>query len=122
MMIYEIMITRQADSDLRGIYEYIALELLSPENAIGQVERLEERIVELQVFPDRYRTYEREPWKSRGMRVMPVDNFLVFYIPNEKTAVVTVIRVMYNGRNVDEHLMNYPNAYELKSERKNPRK
>ena len=40
-MIYEINITEQADTDLRGIYEYIAFELLSPENAAGQLERLE---------------------------------------------------------------------------------
>lgn len=34
-MIYELSITEQADADLRGIYEYIAFELLSPENAAG---------------------------------------------------------------------------------------
>lgn len=32
-MIYEIIITEQADDDLRGIYEYIAFQLLAPENA-----------------------------------------------------------------------------------------
>ena len=31
-MIYEVIITEQADADLRGIYEYIAFELLSPES------------------------------------------------------------------------------------------
>lgn len=41
MMIYEVTTTVQADADLRGIYEYIAFELLSPENAAGQLERLE---------------------------------------------------------------------------------
>lgn len=29
-MIYEVITTEQADYDLRGIYEYIAFELLSP--------------------------------------------------------------------------------------------
>ena len=32
-MIYEVITTDQADSDLRGIYEYIAFGLLSPDNA-----------------------------------------------------------------------------------------
>ncbi|MGN0319094.1 MAG: hypothetical protein ACI4E1_14290 [Lachnospira sp.] len=44
-MIYEIIITAQADTDLRGIYEYIAFELLSPDNAAGQLERLVIRIM-----------------------------------------------------------------------------
>ena len=41
------------------------------------------------------------------MRVMPVDNYLVFYIPDEETAVVTIIRVMYAGRDVDEQLQEH---------------
>ena len=38
-MIYEIKITDQADNDIRNIYEYIAYELQSPENANGQLGR-----------------------------------------------------------------------------------
>ena len=45
-MIYEVTITEQANADLRKIYEYIAFELLSPENAAGQLDRLEENIIE----------------------------------------------------------------------------
>ena len=36
-MIYEVEVSEQADSDLRGIFEYIAFELQSPENASGQL-------------------------------------------------------------------------------------
>ena len=39
-MIYEVEVSEQADSDLRGIFEYIAFELQSPENASGQLDRL----------------------------------------------------------------------------------
>lgn len=35
---------------------------------------------------------------------MPVDNFVVLYIPNEETGIVNIIRVMYGGRNIDERL------------------
>ena len=34
-MIYDIVISYQAEIDLRGIFEYIAFELKSPENASG---------------------------------------------------------------------------------------
>ena len=106
-MIYEVTITEQAESDLRAIYEYIAFELLSPDNAKGQIDRLEEKILGLEKFPDRFRQYEKEPWHSRGLRVMPVDNYLVFYIPNQKDMTVTIIRIMYAGRDVDRQLKNY---------------
>ena len=41
-MIYELVISEQADNDLRGIFEYIAFELQSSQNASGQLDRLEE--------------------------------------------------------------------------------
>ena len=40
-MIYDIEISDQAKIDLRGIFEYIAFELQAPENASGQLDRLE---------------------------------------------------------------------------------
>ena len=106
-MIYEVITTDQAEADLRGIYEYIAFELLSQDNAAGQLDRLEKHIVGLEEFPEKFRPYEKEPWRSRGLRVLPVDNYLVFYIPNKDAGTVTVIRVMYAGRDVDNQLNNY---------------
>ena len=47
---------------------------------------------------------EQAEMDLRGLRVFPVDNYLVFYIPNMETEVVTVIRVMYGGRDVDNEL------------------
>lgn len=61
-------------------------------------------ISKLEHIPEKYRRCEREPWRSRGLRVFPVDNCLVFYIPDMETKIVTVIRVMYGGRDVDKEL------------------
>lgn len=106
-MIYEVEISAQADVDLRGIFEYIAYELQSPENAIGQLDRLEENIMKLDQMPERFRQYEKEPWHSRGLRIMPVDNYCVLYIPDAEKAVVTIIRVMYGGRDIETQLQKY---------------
>ena len=106
-MIYEVKMTGQAELDLRGVYEYIAFELQAPENAAGQVRRLEEQIISLETMPERYRRYETEPWKSRGLRVLPVDNYVVLYIPDEDRKTVEILRVMYGGRNIDKQLNLY---------------
>ena len=37
---------------------------------------------------------------------MPVDHFVVFYIPDEEEKTVTVIRIVYGGRNIDVQLRN----------------
>ena len=52
-------------------------EVQSPENASGQLDRLEEQILSLDTMPERYQKYKKEPWKSRGLRVLPVDNYVV---------------------------------------------
>ena len=106
-MIYEAEVSQQADSDLRGIFEYIAFELQALENASGQLDRLEEQILSLDTIPERYRKYEKEPWKTRGLRVLPVDNYVVLYIPDSDKKVVTILRVMYAGRDIDNQLNFY---------------
>ena len=106
-MIYEVELSEQADSDLRGIFEYIAFELQSPKNASGQLDRLEKQILSLNTMPERYRKYEKEPWKSRGLRVLPVDNYVVLYIPDSDKKVVTILRVMYTRRDIDHQLNLY---------------
>ena len=58
-MIYQVSTTEQADADLRGIYEHITFELLSPDNAERQLERLEEHIIRLENFPEKFRVYEK---------------------------------------------------------------
>ena len=103
-MIYEVEVSEQADSDLREIFEYIAFELQSPENASGQIDRLEDQILSLHTMPERYRKYEKEPWKSRGLRILPVDNYVVLYILDSDKKVVTILRVMYAGRDIDNQL------------------
>ena len=103
-MIYEVRMTPETKNDLRGIFEYIAFDLQSLQNAAGQIDRLEKGISELNQMPERFRKYEKEPWHSRNLRVMPVDNYLVFYIPDQTTGIVTVIRVMYGGRDADRRL------------------
>lgn len=55
MISYEVRMSNQANYDIKSIYEYIAFELLSPENAVGQVFRLEESILNLETLPERFK-------------------------------------------------------------------
>lgn len=107
-MMYAVKLSEQAELDLRGIFEYIAYELRSVQSAAGQLDRLEACISALDHHPQRYLLYEREPWRSRGLRTVPVDHYRVFYLTDDERAVVTVIRVMYAGRNADQQLNRYP--------------
>ena len=97
-MKYKVMYTAGAKKDLRNIFRYISEELLAPENATGQTERI------MTAMPNRNRLYEEEPWHSRGLRFFPVDNYLVFYKTDDETEIVYVVRIMYGGRDVHKQL------------------
>ena len=104
-MTYQIKITDQANQDLRGIFEYIAYEFQELQTAIGQLDRLEKEINSLNQMPERYRIYDREPWRSRNLHIMPVDNYLVFYVPDNNTQTVSVVRIFYGRRDIDTQLI-----------------
>lgn len=105
-MNYSVVLTQRAQNDLLEIFRYIALELRSEQNALSQLSRLEEAIASLDMMPERYRRYDSPKHQSRNIRIMPVDNYLVFYVPDKDEHKVTVLRVMYGGRDIGRHFGN----------------
>lgn len=103
-MIWTIYYTAEAKQDLRDICNYISDELMAPAAATNQVRKIMDAIRNLEELPMRHRLYEDEPWHSHGLRFFPVGNYLVFYVPDEKTMAVNIIRIMYSGRDVRKQL------------------
>lgn len=98
---YNVSYSADALSDLREIYLYIANELLIPETAVAQVGRIKREIRSLDFMPARYVLIEWEPWHSMGMHQLTVDNFIVYYFVDDKERSVTVVRIFYGGRDIE---------------------
>ena len=103
-MSWKINYSAQALEDLKAVYEYIAYELLVPQTANSQVKRIMKSINKLDEMPMMYKVYEEEPWRVEGLRVFPVDNYLVLYLPKEDTNTVNIIRIIYGGRDIRKQL------------------
>lgn len=99
---YEIEITKEALRDMEEIYNYIANELLSPDNAIYQYNRIAESILQLDIFPEKFRILESNIEKQKEIRRMPVDNYSVFYVIKENRVIV--ISVLYSASNIQAKL------------------
>lgn len=99
--LYQVIYSPVAVDDIRDIYSYIALELLAPEAAQNQVNRIRGEIRSLDFMPKRHPFVEWEPWKSMRMHKAPVDNYVVYYTVNDQALVVTVVRIFYSGRDVE---------------------
>ena len=48
---------------MEDIYNYIAIDLLASENAMGQYDRIADEILTLDTFPERFRIMDSEPEK-----------------------------------------------------------
>ena len=73
-MKYQVFTTEKAEEDLNSIADYLIYKLLAGETALKQIDRIEQAVMSLEEMPERYRIYDKE----RGIRVMGVDNYLVF--------------------------------------------
>lgn len=100
--LYDIGYSADALGDLREIYSYIANELLVLETATAQLRRIRNGVRSLYFMPTRYALVEWEPWHSMKMHQFPVDNFIVYNLVDEKKKAVTVARVFYSGRDIEE--------------------
>ena len=103
-MRWKINYTRYAREDLKAIYEYLAFELLVPDTASRQSDRIMKAVRTLDNMPERYKVYEEEPWKSQNLRYFPVDNYLVFYLPKKETGIINIVRIIYGGRDIKRQL------------------
>ena len=84
---YKVEITEEALQDMEDIYNYIAIDLLASENAMGQYDRIADEILTLDTFPERFRIMDSEPEKRMELRRMLVDNYSVIYTRSEERRV-----------------------------------
>lgn len=101
-MSFKIQYSADAKEDIRTIHEYIAKELLVPDTAKEQIKRIMEAAKNLDELPMRHSLYKDEPWHSQGLRFLPIDNYIIFYLPDEEKNIVSIVRIMYSGRDVSK--------------------
>lgn len=99
---YNVQITDEALEDMEQLYNYIAYVLVSPENAMGQYNRIADAILTLVAFPDRFHIMNSEPEHSKEIRRMLVDNYSVFFVIQEDKVVVT--DVLYSASDIETWL------------------
>lgn len=100
---YVVRIADRALADMEEIYNYIAIQLQAPENAMGQYNRIAEAIEELYVFPERVKLMESEPERIMGLRQLVIDNYSVFYVIEGMDVIVT--RVLYSAMDISRRLL-----------------
>ena len=101
---YSVNVTNYAYKQLSDIAEYISEVLFSPETANKWLIKMRKEISELSIFPSKFGLINEEPWKSKGIHRMSVDNYNVYYTIDETNSEIWVVAVVYARRNQKQQL------------------
>ena len=84
---------------MRNVTNYISTVYLAPTTAVKKAKRIKETIQnKLSFMPQKYRFVDDRKFASRGMRKMNVENYIAFFVINEKLNTVKVIRIIHSKR------------------------
>ena len=97
-MDYSVKLTPHAIVQIQETIVYISKVLLVPETATAWADYLQKESATLDSMPARYPLTEEEPWRSKGVRKMPVKNFIVYYLIDEGQKTVWITTVVYGRR------------------------
>ena len=99
-MEYTPQLTPQAKADIADACRYIAFELENPQSAVDLANGIYDVIFGLDIMPKRNPVWPREPWRSLEVRWSTYKNYNIFYAVDDPKAIVKILRVFYNRRNV----------------------
>nr|WP_317361600.1 type II toxin-antitoxin system RelE/ParE family toxin [uncultured Blautia sp.] len=97
---YSVKLNKRAFKDIESIFEYIALEKLSPENAKGQTDRIWKALKSLETFPQVHQERIVGRYAGKNYRQLIIDNYIAIYRIDESTKTVYIVTVQYQGRNL----------------------
>ena len=101
---YKLIITPEAQQDIRNIVLYIAGELLSPQAALNLQDDFQKEIYSLAIMPGRIKTVDEQPWGSAGVRKIRVKNYYIYFVIDDLEKAVKVIAVIYIGRDQEKQM------------------
>jgi toxin ParE1/3/4 len=95
---YTVIVSRHAADDTQDIAHYISSELHEKNTAEKLVEKLYNAMDGLSHMPARFPLITDVAMAEKGIRKLPVENYIVFFKIYENDDTVSVIRVLYNRR------------------------
>ncbi len=103
---YGYVLTEKAEADINETFEYIAFDLSNADAAEAFIDEFESIINETCKAPKTGRRVDNEYLKRDDVYRFLVNNYIAYYLIDEATHNVVVLRVVYGGRDQDRILKN----------------
>lgn len=101
---YKINYLPTAKKDISDIILYISDELKAPEAALNLMESMEQSIKRLEQFPFSCRVFRPVKALEREYRILPVKNYVIFYVVDEESCIVEIQRVLYSKMDISKFI------------------
>ena len=96
--------TEKAEQDLDESLRYISVDLVNPTAAQNLGRKVFEKIDMARTFPESGATVENEFLTDKTVRKLSVDNYVIYYKAHYEEKIISIIRIVYGKRNLDEIL------------------
>lgn len=101
---YSYRFTEKAEQDFDEILRYISVDLANPTAAQNFGRKMFEQIDVVRAFPDSGAPVDNEFLSDKSVRKLLVDNYVIYYKAHYDEKIISVIRIVYGKRNLDEIL------------------
>lgn len=99
---YGYRFTRQAETDLTGILQYISEDLSNPSAATALGRKIFASIDDIRQFPQSGIIVDNPFLADKDVRRTLIDNYILYYKAIDAEKIVYIIRIVYAKRNLDE--------------------
>ncbi len=93
--------TKVAEADIDETLSYITNRLGNPDAATDFADELEEKLGKLCKSPKTGKLVENEFLVRRDVRRILVKNYIAYYVVDERSHSIVILRVVYGRRNQD---------------------
>jgi toxin ParE1/3/4 len=95
---YNLQFTKPAEQDLVDSLHYISDVLKTPIAAKNLLSDIEQQLKVLETLPISCPLDHDEYLARKGIRLLMVNNYLIFYVFKESEEIVSIIRLLYARR------------------------
>jgi plasmid stabilization system protein ParE len=96
-MACKLIITKEAEADIDGIVQYIAVELNNTEAAKSFLDDIENAYRNVTGQPDMYGLCNDGKLRNMGYRKIAIKNYIIVYRVSEDKEFAVILRVFYGG-------------------------
>lgn len=101
---FQFRLTEKANADLDDTICYIAVELANPKAASDFMDKLGAAIDEACLLPESGSPVVNDLLGGWEVRKKIIGNYIMYYWPDLTEKIIYVLRIVYEGRNMDDIL------------------